>query len=147
MQVPSIDTLTETDVTELLGKLAALREEIGKVIVGHNDVVEGVLTAIVAGGHVLLEGVPGLGKTRLVESLADVLDVSFQRIPFTPDLMPSDLIGTFVVMETPQGRRTFEFQKGPLFSHVVLAPFITTKSGSKLSSSSSPGRMNMFLTK
>ncbi len=99
----------------------AMRREIGKVIVGQNDVVEGVLTAIVAGGHVLLEGVPGLGKTRLVESLADVLDVSFQRIPFTPDLMPSDLIGTFVVMETPQGRRTFEFQKGPLFSNVVLA--------------------------
>ena len=99
----------------------ALRREIGKVVVGQEQVVDGVLTAVVTGGHVLIEGVPGLGKTTLVETLADVLQVSFQRIQFTPDLMPADLIGTYVVMETSQGRRTFEFQKGPLFSHVVLA--------------------------
>ncbi len=99
----------------------ALRREIGKVIVGQEAVVDGVLTAVVCGGHVLLEGVPGIGKTRLVETLAEVLQISFQRIQFTPDLMPADLLGTYVVMETPEGRRTFEFQKGPLFSNVILA--------------------------
>ncbi len=99
----------------------ALRREIGKVVVGHREVIDGVLTAVVTGGHVLLEGTPGLGKTLLVQTLADVLQLTFQRIQFTPDLMPADLLGTFVVMETPQGRRTFEFQKGPLFSHVILA--------------------------
>ena len=98
-----------------------LRREIGKVVVGQEDIVDGVLAAVVSGGHVLLEGVPGVGKTLLVETLARVLEVSFQRIQFTPDLMPADLIGTYVVMETAQGRRTFEFQKGPLFSHVILA--------------------------
>jgi len=99
----------------------ALRREIGKVVVGQPDVVDGLLAAVVIGGHVLLEGVPGIGKTLLVETLADVLQVSFQRIQFTPDLMPADLIGTYVVMENPEGRRTFEFQKGPIFSHVILA--------------------------
>jgi len=99
----------------------ALRREIGKVVVGQEQVVDAMLTAMVSGGHLLLEGVPGVGKTLLVETLAKVLEVSFQRIQFTPDLMPADLIGTYVVMETPQGRRTFEFHKGPLFSHVILA--------------------------
>ncbi len=98
-----------------------LRREIGKVVVGHGPVIDGLLTAAIAGGHALLEGVPGIGKTLLVESLADVMQISFQRIQFTPDLMPSDLLGTYVVMENSQGRRTFEFQKGPLFSHVILA--------------------------
>jgi len=88
-----------------------LRREIGKAVVGQEAVVDGVLTAVVCGGHVLLEGVPGLGKTVLVQTLSDVLEVSFQRIQFTPDLMPADLLGTYVVMETQQGRRTFEFQK------------------------------------
>lgn len=99
----------------------ALRREIGKAVVGQESVVDGLLTAIVTGGHVLLEGVPGLGKTLLVETLAQVVKLTFQRVQFTPDLMPSDLIGTYVVMETPEGRRTFEFQKGPIFSHIVLA--------------------------
>ena len=99
----------------------ALRREIGKVVVGQEEVVDAMLTAVVSGGHLLLEGVPGLGKTLLVETLARVLELSFQRIQFTPDLMPADLIGTYVVMENPQGRRTFEFQKGPLFSHLILA--------------------------
>jgi len=98
-----------------------LRREIGKVVVGQEEAIEGMLTAVVIGGHLLFEGVPGLGKTLLVETLADVLQVSFQRIQFTPDLMPADLIGTYVVMENPEGRRTFEFQKGPIFSHVILA--------------------------
>ena len=82
----------------------ALRREIGKVIVGHDEIVDGTLTALIAGGHVLLEGVPGLGKTLLVRTLADALHLKFQRIQFTPDLMPADLIGTNVVLETPEGR-------------------------------------------
>ena len=98
-----------------------LRQEIGKVIVGQDDIVEGTLTGLIAGGHVLLEGVPGLGKTLLVRTLADALHLKFQRIQFTPDLMPADLIGTNVVMETPEGGRKFEFQRGPVFANVVLA--------------------------
>ncbi|HOY60247.1 MAG TPA: MoxR family ATPase [Verrucomicrobiota bacterium] len=79
------------------------------------------LVAVLAGGHVLLEGVPGLGKTLLVRTLGDVLDLSFSRIQFTPDLMPADILGTNLVMETPDGRRLFEFQKGPIFAHLILA--------------------------
>jgi len=101
----------------------ALRTEIGKVIVGHNEIVENTLVALLAGGHVLLEGVPGLGKTLLVRTLSDVLDISFNRIQFTPDLMPADILGTNIVMETPGGggRREFVFQKGPIFAHLILA--------------------------
>jgi MoxR-like ATPase len=99
----------------------ALRHEMAKVVVGQPEVIDGVLTAVVAGGHVLLEGLPGVGKTLLVRTLAEVIDLSFHRIQFTPDLMPSDLIGTYVVMENPQGRRIFEFQQGPLFANLVLA--------------------------
>jgi MoxR-like ATPase len=98
-----------------------LRQEIAKVIVGQDEIVEGTLTALIAGGHVLLEGVPGLGKTLLVRTLADALHLKFQRIQFTPDLMPADLIGTNVVMETPGGGKKFEFQRGPVFANVLLA--------------------------
>jgi MoxR-like ATPase len=100
---------------------AALRAEVGKVIVGQGEIVDGTLTALIAGGHVLLEGVPGLGKTLLVRTLADALQLKFQRIQFTPDLMPADLIGTNVVLETPEGRRKFEFQPGPVFANLILA--------------------------
>src|SRR5712664_2034798 len=100
---------------------AALRAEVGKVIVGHNEIVDGTLMALFAGGHVLLEGVPGLGKTLLVRTLSDVLDISFNRIQFTPDLMPADIVGTNIVMETAGGRREFVFQKGPIFAHLILA--------------------------
>jgi len=99
----------------------SLRREIGKVVVGRKELFDGVLTAAIIGGHLLIEGVPGIGKTLLARTLADALDLSFQRIQFTPDLMPSDLLGTYVVMETPQGRRTFEFQKGPIFANLILA--------------------------
>src|SRR3954449_5648119 len=84
---------------------ANLKTEIGKVIVGHDAIVDGTLIAVLAGGHVLLEGVPGLGKTLLVRTLSDVLDLSFNRIQFTPDLMPADILGTNIVMETDGGRR------------------------------------------
>lgn len=98
-----------------------LRTEIGKVLVGQEAIVEGTLIAIFANGHVLLEGVPGLGKTLLVRTLGEALDLSFSRIQFTPDLMPADILGTNLVMETPAGRREFQFQRGPIFAHIILA--------------------------
>jgi len=98
-----------------------VKAEIGKVIVGHDEIVHGVLTCLFIGGHALLEGVPGLGKTLLVRTLADALSLDFNRIQFTPDLMPADIIGTNIVMESPDGRRAFEFQAGPIFSQIVLA--------------------------
>src|SRR5215467_4815560 len=100
---------------------AAVRAEIGKVVVGQDAIVEGTLSALFAGGHVLLEGVPGLGKTLLVRTLSEVLDLSFSRIQFTPDLMPADILGTNIVMEVPGGRREFQFQRGPIFAHLILA--------------------------
>ena len=99
----------------------ALRKEIGKVIVGQDAIVDGTLNALFANGHVLLEGVPGLGKTLLVRTLSQVLDLSFNRIQFTPDLMPADILGTNMVHETDEGKRAFEFLHGPIFSHLVLA--------------------------
>ncbi|WP_164103464.1 AAA family ATPase [Candidatus Laterigemmans baculatus] len=100
---------------------ARLREEVARVIVGQREIVDGVLMALVAGGHVLLEGVPGLGKTLLVRTLASVLEARFSRIQFTPDLMPADLIGTNVLVEGEGGQREFRFDPGPLFANVVLA--------------------------
>jgi len=98
-----------------------VKGEIAKVIVGHDEIVHGVLTCLFIGGHALLEGVPGLGKTLLVRTLADAVSLDFNRIQFTPDLMPADIIGTNMVMELPDGRRVFEFQPGPVFSQIVLA--------------------------
>ncbi len=101
---------------------AGLVDEVGKVIVGHRDIVEGVLIGMFVGGNVLLEGVPGLGKTMLVRTLGEALNLQFSRIQFTPDLMPADVIGTNIVMEDPEtGRRRFEFQRGPIFAQLVLA--------------------------
>jgi MoxR-like ATPase len=98
-----------------------VKAEIGKVIVGHEEIVHGVLTCLFVGGHALLEGVPGLGKTLLVRTLSDAVSLDFNRIQFTPDLMPADIIGTNVVMESPDGRRVFEFQRGPIFAQIILA--------------------------
>ena len=112
---------TEEQIQTFRQAYTALRAEIGKVIVGHEPIVDGTLIALFAGGHVLLEGVPGLGKTLLVRTLSEVLDLSFNRIQFTPDLMPADILGTNIVMETQGGRREFQFQRGPIFAHLVLA--------------------------
>ena len=112
---------TEEQIQSFRQAYESLRAEIGKVIVGHDAIVEGTLIAIFGGGHVLLEGVPGLGKTLLVRTLSEVLDMSFNRIQFTPDLMPADILGTNIVMEVPGGRREFQFQRGPIFAHLVLA--------------------------
>jgi len=98
-----------------------LRDEIGKVIVGQREIIDGVLTCLFVGGNALLEGVPGLGKTMLVRTLSDALDLKFSRIQFTPDLMPADVIGTNMVMEDESGRRFFEFQHGPIFGNIILA--------------------------
>ncbi|OGK85572.1 MAG: AAA family ATPase [Candidatus Rokubacteria bacterium GWC2_70_16] len=106
---------------EFVAAFQALRSEVQKVIVGHDDVIDHVLTGLFAGGHVLLEGVPGLGKTLLIRTLAASLDLSFSRIQFTPDLMPGDIIGTNMIVEDAAGRKHFQFQRGPIFGHILLA--------------------------
>jgi MoxR-like ATPase len=106
-------------IAEFRRTFARAENEIGRVIVGHREAIRKVLTALFAGGHVLIEGVPGLGKTLLVKTSADVLGLSFKRIQFTPDLMPSDIVGTQILTET-EGRREFTFKAGPIFAHVVL---------------------------
>ena len=98
-----------------------IRREVSTVIVGHDALIEHVIIALLADGHVLLEGVPGLGKTLLVKTLAQSLDLQYARIQFTPDLMPADIIGTNMVMQDASGRRFFEFQRGPVFTQVLLA--------------------------
>ncbi len=103
------------------GKLESLRREIEKRIVGHHDLIKGILACLLAAGHVLVEGVPGLGKTLIVKTLSDALDLQFARIQFTPDLMPADIIGTQMVMQDEDGRRHFQFQPGPVFTQVLLA--------------------------
>ena len=115
------DTTIEARCVEFRDAYGKVKAEIGKVIVGHDEIVHGVLTCLFVGGHALLEGVPGLGKTLLIRTLADAVDLDFNRIQFTPDLMPADILGTNIVMEGSDGRRHFEFQKGPIFSQIVLA--------------------------
>ena len=111
----------ERESQRFRAKLSSLREEIGRVIVGQRLVIDGVITCMLAGSHALLEGVPGLGKTMLVRSLAKAVGLSFSRIQFTPDLMPADVIGTTVIDEAQSGGRAFEFRPGPIFANIVLA--------------------------
>src|SRR6195256_2101789 len=111
----------EQRVQEFVSEFQALRSEVEKVIVGHSDVINHVLTGLFAGGHVLLEGVPGLGKTLLIKTLSEGLELSFSRVQFTPDLMPADIIGTNIIIEDADGRKHFQFQHGPIFAHILLA--------------------------
>jgi MoxR-like ATPase len=108
-------------VQEFVSAFEALRSEVEKIIVGHREIITHVLTGMFAGGHVLLEGVPGLGKTLLIKTLSEGLDLTFSRIQFTPDLMPADIIGTNMIVEDADGRKHFQFQRGPIFAHVLLA--------------------------
>jgi MoxR-like ATPase len=110
---PAIDQFRE--------RFVRITQEVGRRIVGHEDVVNLTVTSLLAGGHVLLEGIPGVGKTSLVHTLADALQLTFSRIQFTPDLMPADIVGTTIVQERPHGGTFFEFQPGPIFANVVLA--------------------------
>jgi len=113
---------TEEDVALQLDKLSDLRDEISKVIIGQKDVVDELLITLFAGGHALLEGVPGLAKTLMIRTLANAIDADFRRIQFTPDLMPSDIVGTEILEEDHStGKRFFTFQKGPVFTNILLA--------------------------
>jgi MoxR-like ATPase len=111
----------EQSIDQFRDRFLRITEEVGRRIVGHEEVVNLTITSLLAGGHVLLEGIPGVGKTSLVHTLADVLHLTFSRIQFTPDLMPADIVGTNIVQEHSHGGTFFEFQPGPIFANVVLA--------------------------
>jgi MoxR-like ATPase len=119
--IPGVDPAIQQACDEFRRDYRAIQAEIGKAIVGHEEIVDGVLTCLFVGGHALLEGVPGLGKTALIRALAEALHLKFRRIQFTPDLMPADVIGTNVIMENAQGNRAFQFMHGPIFAQIVLA--------------------------
>ncbi len=135
----------ESTVSSFTSDLRRLREEIGTMIVGQEEIVEGVLMCLLGGGHALLEGVPGLGKTMLVRTLSETIHATFSRIQFTPDLMPADIVGTNVIVEDHGGKR-FEFQKGPIFANIVLADEInraTPKTQSALLEAMSEGSVTV----
>jgi MoxR-like ATPase len=119
-QVGNEKALNE-QIETLAGRIADVRAEISKAIVGQAEIVDGVLTALLAGGHVLLEGAPGLGKTMLVRTLAQAVSLKYSRIQFTPDLMPADVIGTEMVQDDEHGRKILNFQPGPIFANLLLA--------------------------
>src|SRR5580693_6620495 len=135
----------EASVSDFTADLRRLRTEIGTMIVGQEEIVEGVLMCLLGGGHALLEGVPGLGKTMLVRTLSETIHANFSRIQFTPDLMPADIVGTNVIVEDSGGKR-FEFQKGPIFANIVLADEInraTPKTQSALLEAMSEGSVTV----
>ena len=112
--------MTKT-MEEFKGEFQRVHKEISKVIVGYSDIIDDILMAILGKGHVLLEGVPGLGKTKLVQTLSDALHLRSARIQFTPDLMPADIVGTNVVQENESGDKFLDFQPGPIFANIILA--------------------------
>ena len=112
---------TDSEVQSAVSRLNQVRQEIGKIIVGQQNVVDGVLICLLAGGHVLLEGVPGLGKTTLLRTLSRVLHLKYSRIQFTPDLMPADIVGSMMMESDDRGGKSLRFQPGPIFAHLVLA--------------------------
>jgi len=135
----------ESTVSTFTHDLRKLRQEIGTLIVGQEEIVEGVLMCLLGGGHALLEGVPGLGKTMLVRTLAETIHSTFSRIQFTPDLMPADIVGTNVITEE-HGTKRFEFAKGPIFANIVLADEInraTPKTQSALLEAMSEGSVTV----
>lgn len=111
----------EQEINRAQEKIQKLKSEIQRVIVGYDAEIDQIIVALLTGGHVLLEGVPGIGKTLLVKTLAQVLSLNFARIQFTPDLMPADITGTNIIIEDTDGRKKFQFQKGPVFNHIILA--------------------------
>jgi MoxR-like ATPase len=119
--VPSVDPQIQQLCDSFRSDYRGVKAEVSKAIVGHEEIIDGVLTCLFVGGHALLEGVPGLGKTALIRTLASALNLKFSRIQFTPDLMPADVIGTNVIMENEHGQRAFTFMSGPIFSQMVLA--------------------------
>jgi MoxR-like ATPase len=136
----------EALVAEFCTDLRRLREEIATMIVGQEDIVEGVIMCVLGSGHALLEGVPGLGKTMLVRTLAECVNATFSRIQFTPDLMPADILGTNVIVEDPHGGKRFEFQRGPIFANILLADEInraTPKTQSALLEAMSEGSVTV----
>ena len=118
---PGIDPQIQAACQAFRDDYATVKREIAKAIVGHDEIIDGVLTCLFVGGHALLEGVPGLGKTALIRSLSEALSLRFNRIQFTPDLMPADVIGTNIIEEDENGRRAFKFMEGPIFAQIVLA--------------------------
>ncbi|ACK41562.1 MULTISPECIES: AAA family ATPase [Dictyoglomus] len=110
--------LSLEDFTDVVGKI---KKEVSKVIVGYDEIIDLTIIALLSGGHVLLEGVPGIGKTLLVKTLSEILNLKFSRIQFTPDLMPADITGTNIIVEDESGRKHFRFQEGPIFANIILA--------------------------